>query len=110
MKSFNVLKYNVSSKTFEPYDVIPYLVDAYQENLNNKYCNIPKTFKEFKSFVKSESKYAFMSRCECEIILVDWPCQIHEEKWDIYDQIMMNLDIIVKIFKDEIVKIFKDEK
>jgi hypothetical protein len=39
----------------------------------------------------------FWSRCEWEIILMDWPCQRHEEKWDVHRQISMNIDIIVDI-------------
>ena len=45
-------------------------------------------FDEFKKFVKDESMYQFWSRCEYEILLVDWPCKKISEKWDIYKQIM----------------------
>ena len=101
MKQFNVINWNCHKMTFEPYDVIPYLVDTYKRLKHKKYKKVPKTFDEFKSFVQEESAYQFWSRCEYEIILVDWPCQKHEEKWDVYDQIMMNLDIITKIVMEE---------
>lgn len=41
--------------------------------------------------------YQWWSRCEYEIILVDWPCQKKSEKWDVYKQVMMNIDIITEI-------------
>ena len=110
MKSFNVINFNFNAQKFEPYNVIPYLVHAYNERVekhkefpNDKYWKIPKTFDEFKDFVKKESQYQFWSRCEYEIILVDWPCQKIEDKWDVYDQIMMNIDIITKILMEETV-------
>ena len=67
-----------------------------------EYWKIPKTFDEFKEFVKKEAQYHFWSRCEYEIILVDWPCQKIEDKWDIYDQIMMNLDVVTQLVIDSI--------
>ena len=62
---------------------------------------INKALEDFKQFVKDESMYQFWGRCEYEIILVDWPCQRHEEKWDVYQQIIMNLDTIVEIIMKE---------
>lgn len=107
MKQFNVINYNFNAQKFESYDVIPYLINAYKDivkkhhnNPNDEYWKVPQTFDEFKEFVKKESQYQFWSRCEYEIILVDWPCQKHEEKWDVYDQIMMNLDIVTKLLME----------
>ena len=109
MKAFNVINYNFNAQKFESYDVIPYLINAYKDtvkrhhnNPNDKYWKVPQTFDEFKEFVKKESQYQFWSRCEYEIILVDWPCQKHEEKWDVYDQIMMNLDIVTKLLMESV--------
>lgn len=104
MQSFNVIVYDFNKKKFVLSDIIPYLVDTYNKRVENHkkypdvdYYKIPKTFSEFKEFVKNESQYQFWSRCEYEIILVDWPSQTIEEKWDVFDQIMMNLDVITKI-------------
>ena len=107
MKQFNVIHFNFNSKKFESYDVIPYFMLAYNETivLSKKYPDkykLPTTFDEFKKFVKESAIYQFESRCEYEIILVDWPCQKVEEKWDIYDQIMMNLDIITQLVMESI--------
>ena len=109
MKQFNVINYNFNAKRFESYDVIPYLVRAYNDRVQlhnkfpeNKYLEVPQTFDEFKKFVQKESLYQFWGRCEYEIILIDWPCQKHEEKWDVYRQIMMNLDLVTKILIEEL--------
>lgn len=92
MEQFNVINFNFNSKRFESYNVIPYLVRCY-----NKEENKPKTIAEFKKFIKKESRYQWWARTEYEIILLDWPCQKIEEKWDIYKQVMMNIDIITNV-------------
>lgn len=97
IKHFNVINYDYNRKKFISYDIIPYLVNVY-EKLEEK----PKTYKELQSFIEEESMYQFWSRCEYEIILMDWPCQKKSEKWDIYDQIKMNLDIITNVLIDNI--------
>ena len=126
MKQFNVINFNFNAKKFEAYDVIPYFIRKYydrvdtcnelEQDLKNatseheinlytdslKYWKVPVAFDEFREFVKSEAQYQFWSRCEYEIILVDWPCQKTEEKWDVYDQIMMNLDIVTQLVIDNI--------
>lgn len=79
---------------FIPYDIMDYLIRAYKDKKKEKR---PITFDEFKEFIKKESMYQWWSRCEYEIILVDWPCQKKSEKWDVYKQVMMNIDIITEI-------------
>ena len=106
MKPFYTIIYDCNRKRFEQYDVIPYLVKEYEELKKNKvmqrYKPLPKTFDEFKEFVKDESLYRWWGRCEYEIILSSWPGQDVEEKWDIHRQIMMNLDIVTKIVMESI--------
>ena len=104
MQKFNVINFDFNANKFVSYDIIPYFVREYKyqvekhnEYPEDKYWNVPKTFNEFKQFIKDKSQYQFWSRCEYEIILVDWPTQKHEEKWDVHDQIMMNIDIITEI-------------
>lgn len=97
MKSFNVIWYDFNSKTFKPYNVIPYFVDEYKRAKKK-----PKTFDEFKEFVKSNSMYMYWSRCEYEIILSDWPSSGVQEKWDIHKQIMMNLDIVTNLLIESV--------
>ena len=135
MKQFNVINYDFNSKKFKSYNVIPYLVNAYNDIVEkhkkypkDKYWNVPKTFAEFKEFAKKESQYQFWARCEYEIILAPWPylpspsesydkskendVNVWKEhwkkfletcdKWDVYDQIMMNIDIVTKILMEEV--------
>lgn len=135
MKTFNVIHYNPNTQEFEPYDVIPYLVNAYNEqikrhkiNPDDEYWKVPETFEEFKKFVKRESQYQFWSRCEYEIILGPWPYisapnegydnskendldawkehwKKHLDscdKWDVFDQIMMNIDTVTKLVIESI--------
>ena len=101
MKSFNVIIYDPNLREFVKYDIMPYLIRTYNEKKEKKE-TLPETFDEFKNFVKSESQYQFWARCEYEIILIDWPCQQKYEKWDVYKQIMMNLDIVTKVFMENI--------
>ena len=99
MKSFNVIIYDPNLREFVKYDIMPYLIRIYNEKKEKKE-TLPETFDEFKNFVKSESQYQFWARCEYEILLIDWPCQKNHEKWDVYKQIMMNLDIVTKVFME----------
>ena len=101
MKSFNVIIYDPNLREFIKYDIMPYLIRTYNEKKENKE-TLPETFDEFKNFVKDESQYQFWARCEYEIILIDWPCQKNYEKWDVYKQIMMNLDIVTKVFMENV--------
>lgn len=96
MEKFNVINYNINRQKFEAYDVMPYLIECYKKEKKK-----PKTFEGFKKFIKDESMHQFWSRCEYEIILVDWPSQKIEDKWDVYDQIMMNIDILTNLIMEE---------
>lgn len=116
---FNVIVYNINSKEFEQYDIIPYLVSCYKKEKNK-----PKTFDEFKEFIKKSSMYQWWARCEYEIILGPWPYvtspserynklgendidewkkhwERHLEscsKIDVHYQVMMNIDVITELF------------
>lgn len=91
MKKFNVIIEN--NGKFESYDIMPYLIDKYNESESK-----PTTFDSYKEFIEKWSMYQWWARCEYEIILSDWPREKHKEKWDIYRQIMMNIDLITEIF------------
>lgn len=128
MNKFNVIIYDINHKKFISYDVLPYLRNSYNERvenfkklekkikrskkkidesiLNEKYNKVPSTFKEFREFVNDESRYQFWARCEYEIILTDWPPSNPpiEEKWDVYDQIVMNIDLVTKLLMEDVIK------
>ena len=84
------------TKKFEPYDIMPYLVNRYKR-LKKK--DRPLSLKKF---IEDEARYQWWSRCEYEIILSDWPPHGVEEKWDVFKQIMMNIDIITEILEENI--------
>lgn len=92
---FYVINENVNAQKFEPYDVMPYLIECYKKVKRRK--NRPTTFDEFKKFVKDESMYMYWSRCQWELLLVDFPCEKIKRKIDVHFQIMMNIDVIVGI-------------
>lgn len=97
MNSFNVIIED--NGKFIPYDVIPYLYERYKKSKPK-----PKTHENLKAWIKNESMRQWWSRCEYEIIISDWPPSGKEEKWDVYKQIEMNLDLITSILEKEIKK------
>ena len=121
MREFNVIVHNINSGEFEPYNIIPHLVSQYQEKTNK-----PKTFNEFKKFIKNESLYEWWARCEYEIVLSPWPYTLSpsekgkeednveawKEHWkkhldecqkiDVYHQVRINLDVITNLVMDSI--------
>lgn len=97
MKQFNVIIEDVNSKKFVPYDVIPYLVQCYYEEKDR-----PGTLDEFKAFIQRHSMYRWWSRCEYEIILKNWPKGNLEKKVDVHQQVMMNIDAIAEILREEV--------
>ena len=97
MKPFNVIFYNINREKFEPYNVMDFFVEEYKREKNK-----PTTFAMFKEFIEHKAMWMFWSRCEYEIILSDWPPSGVEEKWDIYRQIMMNIDIITEVLMENV--------
>ena len=122
MKIFNVIVYDFNGKKFESYNIIPYLVSQYEKTAHK-----PKTFDEFKEFVKKESMYQWWARCEYEIVLGPWPyttspsergkeednIEAWKEHWkkhlnecqkiDVYYQVMMNLDVVTVLVMDSVI-------
>lgn len=91
---YNVIIYDINKRQMIAYDVVPYFEREYN-NLTKKNQKNLKKFDELKKFVKSRAMYQFWSRCEYEIILSDWPPSGKiAEKWDVYDQILLNLDLV----------------
>lgn len=122
-REFNVISYDFNSKEFVPYNIIPYLIYQYEIEEDK-----PKTFDEFKEFVKKKSMRKWWARCEYEIILSPWPYisspserydKIREndveawkehwkkhlqecEKIDVFYQVEMNLDVITALVMDSV--------
>lgn len=97
MKHFFVLSWDFNKKKVEYYDVLPYFIDEYNEGtlLHGK---ILKTFNDYKMFIIRASKYQFWSRCQYEIVVEGYPSQGKQEKIDIHQQIMANINTITELF------------
>lgn len=92
---FYVIVDNVNRQDFERYDVMPYLVRCYDDAKKRK--KQPKTYDEFKEFVKGKSMYMYWGRCEWELILKPWVGHSNERKVDVHWQLMHNLDLVTSI-------------
>ena len=97
MKSFNVLIWNYNKKQFEAYDIMPYLMSEYTKLLQKSSLDV-SVFLICKQFVQQRLQYRYWARCEYEFIASDWPAQRYSHKIDIYEQCLMNLDLITEVF------------
>ena len=91
---FKVVVDNVNTKKFEFYDVMPYFIRCYDDT---KKANRPKTYEEFKEFVKGKSMYMYLGRCQYELVLKPWVGHDNERKVDVHWQLMHNLDLVTSI-------------
>ena len=107
LKKFNVIVFDVNKKAFVTYDIMPYLMWAYVNCKTKRHGELPITREDFLKFVEAESMYQFWSRCEYEVVLVDWPCQKTEKKIDVWDQIKMNIDHVTDILMENVAKLPK---
>ena len=66
----------------------------YEDCLKNKKKN-GKDREKFCEELRRDLMYYYWSKCEWEIILQHWPPRddFHNEKIDVYDQVMLNWDI-----------------
>ncbi len=116
IEPFYVLNWDINQNDLKYLDIMPYFLRNWEEDKRRKYkiwCSVdkigqvtkmPETFEEFEEFVFNVSRYTFMSRCEYEIIISDWPNQMKHIKVDVFQQIKMNLDLITKHFMNQIKK------
>lgn len=83
---------------FVPYDVMKYLNNSWSLIKRRKTC--PADMKAVREWVISTLKYQYWCRCEYEWVLTSWPPRSEEigDKWDIYKQCEMNIDLIIRIF------------
>lgn len=100
-KVFNVLLWNINRDTIEHYDVLPYFRTLYDEVKRKK--EAPKTMEELKKFIVSWSRHQYWARCEYEMICHAWPPYKNDYKIDVYEQIMMNIDIITETLFNELI-------
>lgn len=97
---FYVINEDINSREFKQYNVMPYFINCYKEARKKK--KQPKTFDEFKEFVKSNSMYMYWSRCEWEILCSSWPCEDVKKKIDVHWQIKMNIDLVTRVLMENV--------
>lgn len=112
MSPYYVLLWDFNKKQPEYYDIMPYLINTFNEEKKCKFkvfCKDgePETFEQFKEFILNACRYQFWSRCEYEFIMVQWPYNEKNplkdsKKIDAYEQIKMNINIITQHFINEI--------
>lgn len=111
MPTFKVVNWDFNHDTVEYYDVFPYFVNCWKEEIERGFFIFsnqkdkgkkPETFDDFKYFIWSSAKHRFWSRCEYEVIVTGWPVQKNKVKIDVFDQIDANLDVITNLFIDYI--------
>lgn len=108
---FNVLVWDFNRDTIEHYDILPHFRRMFDERKEvskkikkgeeDRWFKVPKTFEDFKEFVKDESRYQFWARCEYEMITHGWPVKKNTYKLDVHEQIMMNIDVIASLLWEE---------
>jgi len=103
MNQFNVLNWDINRNELESYDVLPYFRSCYEECRKK---DRPVTADEWKEFVKSRGMYRFWSNAVYEFEVSRWPHSKDRNndrhiKIDIWQQIEMNLDLIVELLMKE---------
>jgi hypothetical protein len=93
-----------NAQKFGPYDVMPYFMRTWEYDKSHKHLRerLPKSYAELRNWIEGKSRYMYWARCEYEIVLHGWPDTDTHEKWDIHQQIMMNIDLLVRIFAENI--------
>jgi hypothetical protein len=97
MIPFNVIISDFNAKRFVEYNVMTYFINEFEKEENK-----PETFEDCKKFIDKCARYMFWSRCQYEVVLVEWPSASHQMKWDVYEQLKMNLDIVTKVFMENV--------
>lgn len=98
---FCVVCEDVNRGRFAPFDIMPYLISEYKSKSKK---NRPLGFEEVKEFVINKARPQFWSRVEYELILSPIiPMKDgYNEKWNVFQQIMMNVSVITNILMDNL--------
>lgn len=92
---FYVINFDVNKSEFVKYNIMPYFIECYKGIKKKE--ERPVTFEQFKEFIERKSSYMYRSRCEYEIVLVDFPCNRSKKKIDVHWQIMNNINVVTNI-------------
>lgn len=92
---WNVYVEDFNGKRIRKFNIFDHgrLMDDFDKNIRKI-----KTFEEFCEEFERDLRYYYWSKCEWEVILSGFPAHddFHEEKIDVFDQIMLNKEIFFK--------------
>lgn len=91
---WNVYYHNVNTQKIESFNIFKH--HSFNEYIHT-HLKRSKTKKEFAEKLKAELRFYFWSKAEWEIIISPWVGGRDTEdiKIDVYDQVMLNFDILV---------------
>ena len=97
-----VYKEDINNNKIKIYDIFSCV--AFSDDIKKDYKKYKNNFELFSERVNIYLRYYFWSKCECEIILSNWPPSdsFEKEKIDIYDQVMLNWNVFIKYVWDNI--------
>lgn len=105
---FNVILYDWNSRGIEFYDVMPYFRNEWKNNKKHTTWEGEKVdnIETLKKWIIERSRYMFWSRCQYECLIAPWPYRedtlINDlKKIDIHEQLMANIDVLVKVVAEE---------
>lgn len=109
-QEFNVLEFNFTTRKLDHYDVLPYFRREWKSKKYDSFGKSKvKNKAQLKEWIMKAAHYQFWSRCEYEFLIGPWPYKedkLKEEliKVDVFQQIMINIDIVTDILYKEFFK------
>lgn len=105
---FNVILYDWNSRGIEFYDVMPYFRNEWKHNKKHTTWEGEKVdnIETLKKWILERSRYMFWARCQYECLIAPWPYRedtlINDlKKIDVHEQLMANIDVLVKVVAEE---------
>ena len=105
---FNVILYDWNSRGIEFYDVMPYFRNEWKHNKKHTTWEGEKVdnIETLKKWILERSRYMFWARCQYECLVAPWPYRedtlINDlKKIDVHEQLMANIDVLVKVVAEE---------
>lgn len=76
LTKFNVLEFDFNTEKVQPYDVLPYFRNSWNDKFHKEEkeeIRKSKSKEKLKNWIKSQSQYQFWSRCQYECLIGPWP-------------------------------------
>lgn len=115
---FNVILYDWNGRGIEFYDVMPYFRNEWKNNKKHTTWEGEKVdnIETLKKWILERSRYMFWARCQYECLIAPWPYREDTliddlKKIDVHEQLMANIDVLVKVVAEEFkIPVKKKEK